>query len=217
MADTKISALTELAGASVVADDWIPIVDSSVTTTKKLNPLELPDVPGLIASTTQKGFAETATTSEVNTGTDTARYVCPDALAGSIFGTESVSIQVITAATSVTTGDGKFYFRIPTALNGMNLISCGASVFAKSTSGTPTVQLARGRSANATSAHTFADMLSTLITIDANEFSSADAATPPVINGSNDDVLTGDLIRVDVDVAGTGTTGLFVTMGFQLP
>lgn len=47
MADTKISALTELAGASVVADDWIPIVDTSVTTTKKLNPLEIKDIPSL--------------------------------------------------------------------------------------------------------------------------------------------------------------------------
>ena len=47
MADTKVSALTELAGASVVADDWIPIVDSSVTTTKKLNPLEIKDIPSL--------------------------------------------------------------------------------------------------------------------------------------------------------------------------
>jgi hypothetical protein len=47
VADTKISDLTELAGASVVADDWIPIVDSSATTTKKLNPLEIKDIPSL--------------------------------------------------------------------------------------------------------------------------------------------------------------------------
>jgi hypothetical protein len=47
VADTKTSALTELAGASVVADDWIPIVDTSVTTTKKLNPLEIKDIPSL--------------------------------------------------------------------------------------------------------------------------------------------------------------------------
>jgi hypothetical protein len=47
VADTKTSALTELAGANVVADDWIPIVDTSVTTTKKLNPLEIKDIPSL--------------------------------------------------------------------------------------------------------------------------------------------------------------------------
>jgi hypothetical protein len=65
MADSKISALTELAGASVVADDWIPIVDVSTTTTKKLNPLEIKDIPslGLQATTiTDSGSLVTATT-----------------------------------------------------------------------------------------------------------------------------------------------------------
>jgi hypothetical protein len=57
-------------------------------------------------------------------------------------------------------------------------------------------------------------MLSTAITIDANEFDSKDAATAAAINTSNDDVATGDLIRVDVDVAGTGTADLIVTLGF---
>lgn len=42
MADTKISALTALTGASVTtADDIIPIVDTSVTTTKKITVDEL--------------------------------------------------------------------------------------------------------------------------------------------------------------------------------
>jgi hypothetical protein len=65
MADTKISALTELAGANVVADDWIPIVDVSVATTKKLNPLEIKDIPSLgLQSTTitDSGSLITATT-----------------------------------------------------------------------------------------------------------------------------------------------------------
>jgi hypothetical protein len=48
-------------------------------------------------------------------------------------------------------------------------------------------------------------MLTTRITIDENEFDSATAATAPVIDGASDDVITADLIRVDVDVAGTGT------------
>jgi len=42
-------------------------------------------------------------------------------------------------------------------------------------------------------------------------------ATPPVIDAANDDVATGDLIAVDVDVAGTGTKGLGVILSFQLP
>lgn len=170
------------------------------------------------ASETNKGVVELATLAETDTGTDAARPVCPDQLAGSIFGIKEISVEVFPAGTAWTTGDGKAYFRVPPSLNGMNLVGVpGVGVIAKSTSGMPTLQLARGRQASATDAHTFADMLSTLITVDANDFDSKDATTPPVINGSNDDVLTGDLIRVDCDVAGTGTTGGFLTLQFQLP
>ena len=131
--------------------------------------------------------------------------------------TKPVSFYVIQATTAVTTGDGKAYFGIPSTMNGMNLISATATVITTSSSGTPTVQLARGRQSAATTAHTFADMLSTRITIDALDYDSANATAPPVINTSNDDVATGDLIRVDVDVAGTGTQGLIVNMVFQAP
>jgi hypothetical protein len=58
-------------------------------------------------------------------------------------------------------------------------------------------------------------MLSTRITIDASEWDSKDAATAAVINTSNDDVSEGDLIRIDIDVTGTGSQGLFVTLGFS--
>lgn len=169
------------------------------------------------ATDSATGVVELATQGEVDAGTDTTRVLTPDTLAGSYAGIKPISIQVLEGATALTTGDGKAYFRIPPALNGMNIVSVGASVLAKSTSGNPTIQIARGRQANATSAHTFADVLSTRITIDANDFDSKDAGTPPVIDTSNDDLLTGDLIRIDVDVAGTGTTGLFVTLQAQLP
>lgn len=158
-----------------------------------------------------------ASTSDTNTGTATNKVVTPDGLAGSVLGTKNISIQVIDATTTLTTGDGKAYFRVPAELNGMNIVGAAASVLAKSTSGTPTVQIARGRQADATTAHSFVDVLSTAITIDANEFDSKDATTAAVINTSNDDLATGDLVRVDVDVAGTGATGLFVTISARLP
>lgn len=169
------------------------------------------------ASDTATGVVELATIAETDTGTDATRAVTPDGLSGSVYGTKITAIQVIDGATTLSTGDGKAYFRIPSALNGMNLVSCGANVLTKSTSGTPTIQIARGRQANATSAFTFADMLSTRITIDANEYDSKDAATAAVIDTANDDVATGDMIRIDVDVAGTGTTGLNVTLSFRTP
>lgn len=169
------------------------------------------------ATDTATGVVELATIAEVNTGTDTGRVVTPDGLAGSYAGTKPVSVYAIDATTTVTTGDGKAYMRIPTSLNGMNLISCSMAVITTSSSGLPTVQLARGRQSTPTSAHTFADMLTTKLTIDATEYDSKDATTAAVIDTGNDDVLTGDLIRIDVDVAGTGTKGLIVTMAFQLP
>lgn len=169
------------------------------------------------ANLTQQGVSELATAAETTTGTDAARAVTPDGLAGSDFGKRVASIQVIAGTDALAIGDGQAYLRIPAELNGYNLVGVAAAVVTKSTSGTPTVQIARGRQSSPTTAHSFVDMLSTLITIDSNEYDSKDAASAAVINTANDDVATGDLIRVDVDVAGTGTQGLIVTLIFQLP
>ena len=87
-------------------------------------------------------------------------------------------------------------------------IRTSAQILASS-SGTPTWQIH-----NLTDT---VDMLSTAITIDANELTSYTAATAPVINAANDDVATGDIIRVDCDVAGTGTAGEDIILTFQLP
>tara|TARA_Y100000593_G_scaffold25220_1_gene50390 strand:- start:595 stop:1932 length:1338 start_codon:yes stop_codon:yes gene_type:complete len=127
-----------------------------------------------------------------------------------------ITLYVVDFDTALTTGDGKAYLRIPTDLNGMDLVQVGAQVGSTQASyGTPTVQLTRLRAATAGGARSAADMLSTEITIDANEWDSIDASTSAVIDTSNDDVETGDLIRVDVDSAGTGTKGLFVSLGFK--
>lgn len=120
-----------------------------------------------------------------------------------------MSIIVTDHLTGLVAGDGARYYSVPAALNGMTLVAAQAHVTTVSTSGTPTVQLARDRGG------VVVDMLSTRITIDANEKDSATAAVPPVINTSNDDVQTGDEIRIDVDVTGTGTLGLLVHMTFQ--
>lgn len=162
------------------------------------------------ASDTTAGKVELAIASEVNTGTDATRAVTPDALAGSEFGVRLVEIMASDMSTSITTGDGKAGFMVPASMNGMNLIRAHAALLAApSTSGTPTIQIR-----NATQA---ADMLSTRITIDVNESTSHTAATAPVVDTANDDVATGDLIFVDVDVAGTGAKGLLVSLEFQLP
>lgn len=120
-----------------------------------------------------------------------------------------ITIKVIPDTTVLTTGDGKTSFYVDATLNGLNLASVEAGIVGSSSSGLPTIQLRRVRGGAPT------DMLSTRITIDETELTSATAATPPVIDTSNDDALTGDRIFVDVDVAGTGTDGLDVTMMFS--
>jgi len=95
-------------------------------------------------------------------------------------------------------------------MNGWNLVNAQASVETAGTTNTTDIQIY-----NVTQA---ADMLSTVITIDSTETSSYTAATPPVIDTANDDVATGDKIRVDCDaVSTTAAKGLQVILTFQLP
>lgn len=206
--DTTLSRSS--AGVLAVEGVVVPTVSSTDTLTNKT-------LTSPVLNTGVSGTA-LADASAVNTGTSTSTIVTPDALAGSNLGTKSVGIQVTDGSGAIATGDGQGYFRIPSSLNGMDLVGVAVSLTAPSTSGTPTVMIARGRQAAAGTAHAFVDMLSTAVTIDANEYDSKDATTAAVINTSNDDVATGDLIRVDVDGVGSGPTAvLSVNLEFRLP
>ncbi len=164
------------------------------------------------ATTGLAGKIEIATDGEVTTGTDTTRAVTPRSLSLSVYGTKSCCISVSDPlGAAITTGDGKAYVRIPIDVSGMNLVEVGMSLTTASSSGIPTVQLRRVR------AGAPVDMLSTKVTVDVSETDSSTAAASYVINASNDDVLTGDHIFVDIDVAGTGAKGLAVTLTFQTP
>jgi hypothetical protein len=116
-------------------------------------------------------------------------------------------LKVMDDTTVLTTGDGKIIFCIPSEYTGLDLTNAQAFVTTVSSSGTPTIQIR-----NVTDS---VDMLSTKITIDASEFTSYTAATPAVIDTTKDDVVTGDLLAVDVDVAGTGAKGLGVILTFS--
>lgn len=152
-----------------------------------------------------------ATAAETDTGTSTAKYVSPDGLAGSNLGIRYISCA-LNGTTALTTSE-EVYVRIPAALNGMDLVSVTGSVgtgaAGSSSSGTPTFTVT-----NVTDA---AAMLSTALTIDANEYTSATADAAAVIDTGADDVVTDDLIAVRVTTAGTGVTYANVTLGFQLP
>jgi len=154
--------------------------------------------------------ANLASIAETNTGTDATVSVTADGLAGSTYGTAVVGILASDPnGADLTTGDVKAYWRCPDIYNGWDLVGVAAHVTTVSSSGAITVQVR-----NITQA---ADMLSTAITIDQSELDSLTAATPAVIDTSNDDVATGDAIAIDVDGAGAGTKGLFVELQLRLP
>lgn len=125
------------------------------------------------------------------------------------YGKRHVSF-VLNGTTALTTSE-KAYWRVPSTMNGWNLVAVGATVgtgaAGSSSSGTPTFTVK-----NVTDNQ---QMLSTSLTVDANEYTSATAATAAVINTTYDDVATDDLIEIAVTTAGTGVTYATVTLTFQ--
>ena len=101
--------------------------------------------------------------------------------------------------TSLTVGDGKATFAAP-----FNFLVTGvkASVPTTPAGSTLTLEIRRIRSGSAV------DILSTNITIDPNEETSRTAATPPVINTSNDDIQIDDIIAIDIDQVGSSRAGI---------
>ena len=164
------------------------------------------------ASTTAAGKVELATAAETSTGTDATRSVTPDGLAGSDFGIRYIQMVPYDWSTNIATGNGKFYAHIPAALGGMNLVE----VHAEFVTTAPTGSAAQFQIHNVTQT---ADMLSTVLSVDAGENGSDTAATPAVIDTANDDVAENDVIRLDIDQIGSTAAGqgLIITLGFQLP
>lgn len=148
-----------------------------------------------------------ATAAETTTGTSTTKYVSPDGLAGStIFGRKSISMYVVPSTTDVLPADGQFFFMIPEALNGMNLVRAIARVNTAGTTNATTIDIF-----NVTDS---VDMLSTAISI----ASGGTLGTAGTVNTATDDVATNDFIRIDVTTASTTRPkGLTVVLEFQLP
>lgn len=97
--------------------------------------------------------------------------------------------------TAITTGTAKLTWRAPHALT---VVSLRASLSTVSSSGTPTVDINEGGTT----------IISTKLTIDANEKTSTTAAAAYVLS---DSAIADDAeITFDIDVAGTGATGLKV-------
>jgi hypothetical protein len=118
---------------------------------------------------------------------------------------------VVAASEAVATGNGIAYIPVPAALNGMNIVSVQADVMTAGTASSMLVQIARLR------AGTPVDVLSTRMTIDSAETSSA-TGSAFAIDTANDDLATGDQLRVDVDqIHTTPALGLMISITAELP
>jgi hypothetical protein len=132
--------------------------------------------------------------------------------ANSVFFNRTVVIKVLGDTIPTYVQEGISFFTIPSSLNDLYLSGVsgevGAHVYTAGTTGTTTVMLY-----NETDS---VDMLSTGITIDTGETDSSTAAAAPVVDTSNNQVSTADVIRFDIDTIQTGTAanGLEVRMQF---
>jgi hypothetical protein len=201
--DDGLEIKSGTSGTIIIDDNGISILgDSSPADVNKLKfyddsatPVEIGSIYALYSASTWKLYL-TGTVLTATPLTSITRYY-PLALNGS---------------TALTTSDAA-YFRIPAALNGMNLVSVTGSVgtgaAGSSSSGLPTFTVT-----NVTDAQS---MLTTSLTIDVGEYTSATATTPVDIDETHDDVVTDDLIKVAVTTSGTGVTYTTVTLGFALP
>nr|AKH46103.1 hypothetical protein [uncultured marine virus] len=107
------------------------------------------------------------------------------------------------SATDVSIGDGRAYFQVPAKWNGDIISVANATVLTAGATGSTTIQLY-----NVTQS---VDVLSTPITI-----SDTDTTGSGVVNAANDDVTTGDILRVDIDtVTTTEPKGLIVNFELE--
>ena len=118
-------------------------------------------------------------------------------------------LDICDSNTSPTTGDLKRYLIVPLECNGWVLVIPEGFCTTVSSSGLPNMMVR-----NVTTGH---DMLTTSITIDANENTSYTATTRSVVNNTYKTVSTGDIIAVDLDATGTGTKGLSCLIGLRKP
>lgn len=210
---TKISDFTSLVGANVdSANDVVPIIDDSetgVARNKKITVAELKAsvAPGALAAkdTINNGDWDGTDLAIVNGGTgassagsartnlDVYSKSETDALVAGVGGgavTHTITLALSDLTTDLATGTDKAYWDPPYPIT---ISAVSASVFEEPTGSGITVGINEAG----------ASILSTDITIDAGEFRSVDAATPPVIS---DAAITGRL-TFDIDAVGSTTPG----------
>ena len=120
-------------------------------------------------------------------------------------GTLKTSYFLLLNTTSQLLGGETTYIRIPSKLDGHNLVEVAASCSGSSTSGSPVFTVKSGSTS----------MLTNNIVIDQGEYDSSTSGSPAVIDTSADGVATGDKVWVANSVAGSAVTYAGVELTFQ--
>jgi hypothetical protein len=204
------SDLTTWAGVTPSSNGQSLVSAANYAAMRGLLDLESGTDFNVAASDSAAGIIELATTAETSTGTSTTLAVTPDGLSGSVYGQKEIGWFVTASGTATTVADGTQAAVVPASMNGMNLVDVTCSVHAlnSAASGATTVVLRRVRGATA------ADMTSTGVTINYDEYTASDET----VDTSNDDVATGDKIYVDVNaITSAAHQGLSCTAVFQTP
>ena len=124
--------------------------------------------------------------------------------------TRYIMIPINAVDSNASQGNEKAIFQIPTGLNGANLVEVSAAVDTAPTGAALTVMVHNKTDSS--------DMLSNVISIPINGVVSSTSRTS-IIDTNEDDVVTDDIIRIDVDQVGSTEPGegLIVTLGFAVP
>jgi len=125
----------------------------------------------------------------------------------------AMGAELTVTGTLLTVGSGKVVFLVGADYNGYNFIGIEGTVHNPGITASTKLQVRRCRGA------TCVHMLSTAAEIETTEYNTFESAEDGVVNTSNDDVLAGDRLVVDIPLISTGTApnGLSVNLRFQKP
>jgi hypothetical protein len=210
LGDIYINAVLEHAYLGVntgTSADFVRVISGVDDVVDLLESLSSPDSIALIEE--MGGLTEDdietvvlATDTQISAGTTGDLFMTPGPFSTSRWAVKEFSFPVFDADEEVAIGDGVKMIGVPSSLNGLNIKIVRAYVYTQGATNSTDIQIRRRR------AGSNVDVLSTKITIGA-EYSAADG----VINASNDDLATGDVLLIDVDaVQTTKPLGLTITL-----